>query len=79
MASIKNLKKNINLLTYELLTEVFAFKHFHPELSEKKLIKVESSILVYKYHFNKEPKMAYVFVVTKKGFPEFMKKNIKFL
>lgn len=36
MASIKNLKKNINLLTYELLTEVFAYKHFHPELNEKK-------------------------------------------
>ncbi len=37
MASIRNLKKDINFLAYELLTEVFAYKHFHPETDEKKL------------------------------------------
>lgn len=37
MASIRNLKKDLNYLAYELLTEAFAFKHFHPELEEKKL------------------------------------------
>jgi len=37
MASIRDLKKDINYLTYELLTEAFAYKHFHPELKEKKL------------------------------------------
>jgi len=47
------------------------------ELRNEELVKVQSSILVYNYHFNKEPKMAYVFVITKKGFPEFMEKMIK--
>lgn len=47
------------------------------ELRDEKLIKVESSILVYNYHFNKEPKMAYVFVITKKGVPGFMKKMLE--
>jgi len=36
MASIRNLKKNVNLLTYELLTEAFTYKHFHPGMNEKK-------------------------------------------
>lgn len=37
MASIRTLKKDLNYLAYELLTEAFAFKHFHPEQEEKKL------------------------------------------
>lgn len=37
MASIRKLKKDINYLAYEILTEVFTYKHFHPELKEKKL------------------------------------------
>jgi methionyl-tRNA synthetase len=37
MASIRTLKKDINYLAYELLTEAFAYKHFHPELDENKL------------------------------------------
>lgn len=40
MASKRNLKKNINYLTYELLTEAFTYKHFHPELHEKKFDEV---------------------------------------
>jgi hypothetical protein len=36
MASIRELKKDLNYLAYDLLTEVFAYKHFHPELDEKK-------------------------------------------
>ena len=47
------------------------------ELRDDKLIKVESSILVYNYLYNKEPKMAYVFVVTKNGFKEFINKMLK--
>jgi len=43
------------------------------ELREDKLKRVDSSILVYNYHFNKDSKMAYVFVVTKKGFRPFMR------
>jgi hypothetical protein len=40
MASIRELKKDLNYLAYELLTEVFAYKHFHPEMDEKKFDKV---------------------------------------
>lgn len=36
MASIRNLKKDLNYLSYELLTEVFAYKHFHTEMEEVK-------------------------------------------
>lgn len=42
------------------------------ELNDKKLNQVDSSILVFNYHYQKEPKMAYIFVVTKKGFPKFI-------
>lgn len=52
MASIRNLKKDLNYLSYELLTETFAYKHFHPELDEKKLddairniVKIRNEIL----------------------------------
>ncbi len=37
MASIRNLKKDLNYLSYELLTETFAYKHFHSEMEESKL------------------------------------------
>jgi len=36
MASIKELKKDINYLAYDRLTETFAYKHFHPDMDEKK-------------------------------------------
>lgn len=42
------------------------------ELKDGELEKIESSILVYNYHYKNEPKMAYVFVVTKRGFPVFI-------
>lgn len=47
------------------------------ELHDNKLQQVDSSVLVYNYHFDKEPKMAYVFVVTKKGFPKFIERMVK--
>lgn len=47
------------------------------ELQDNKLQQVDSSVLVYNYHFDKEPKMAYVFVVTKKGFPKFIQQMLK--
>ena len=40
MSSIRNLKKDVNYLAYELLTEAFTFKHFHPEMDEKKFDEV---------------------------------------
>jgi hypothetical protein len=47
------------------------------EFQDNKLQQVDSSILVYNYHFDKKPKMAYVFVVTTKGFPKFIERMIK--
>lgn len=49
----------------------------YSEQSEPKLKKVESSILVYNYHSKEKPTMAYVFVVTKNGFNDFMQSMIK--
>jgi hypothetical protein len=40
MASIRKLKKDLNYLAFELLTEVFTYRHFHPELKEKKFDEV---------------------------------------
>ncbi len=61
MASIRKLKKDINYLAYELLTEAFAFKHFHPELEEKKfddvikkIVKLRSELISRLNNFNKE-------------------------
>lgn len=53
-----------------LADELYELKH--SEQSEHKLSKVESSMLVYNYHFKNVASMAYVFVVTKKGFPSFV-------
>lgn len=44
------------------------------ELHDDRLIRVDSSILVFNYYFQKEPKMAFIFVVTKKGFHPFISK-----
>lgn len=45
MASIRKLKKEVNYLAYELLTEVFAYKHFHPEMKEKEFDKIIKEIV----------------------------------
>jgi len=37
MASKKSLKKNINVLTGELLNECFAFNYFHPDANSKQV------------------------------------------
>ena len=33
--------------------------------------------MVYNYHYKNEASMAYIFVVTKKGFPNFMNSMLK--
>ncbi len=45
MASIKHLKRDINYLSYELLTEAFTFRHFHPELTDKHFYDIISRIV----------------------------------
>ena len=49
----------------------------HSDKNEPKLSKVESSMMVYNYHYKNEASMAYIFVVTKKGFPNFMNSMLK--
>lgn len=46
MASIRKLKKDINYLAYELLTEAFTYKHFHTDLKEKKFDEVIKKIIL---------------------------------
>ena len=45
MASIRTLKKDLNYLSYELLTEVFAYKHFHPDMEEAKFDEVIANLI----------------------------------
>lgn len=70
----------------EFKSEVFRHFLFMPvllinddlyELDDKKLEKVDSSILVFNYHFNNEPKMAFVHVLTRNGFENFIEDMIK--
>ena len=44
MASIRILKKDINCLTEELITECFVYQHFHPEVTDTKLFHVLEKI-----------------------------------
>lgn len=41
------------------------------------LKKVESSILVHNYHYKNTPNMAFIFIVTRKGFEPFMENVLK--
>lgn len=45
MASIRKLKKEVNYVTYELLTETFAYKHFHPGMEEDKFDEVIKNLV----------------------------------
>lgn len=47
------------------------------ELKNGELEETEFSILVHNYHYKNVPKMAYVFVVTKKGFSTFLNSMLK--
>ena len=45
--------------------------------NKPKLKKVKSSIIVYNYHYKDNPRMAYIFVITMRGFPDFMDSILK--
>lgn len=45
MASIRKLKKDINYVAFELLTEIFTFKHFHEELEDKKFDQIIKKVV----------------------------------
>ncbi|MFW5820285.1 MAG: hypothetical protein ACOCWA_03285 [Bacteroidota bacterium] len=45
MASIRKLKKDVNYLSHELMTEVFAYKHFHPDMAEDKFDEIIKNLV----------------------------------
>lgn len=45
MASIRILKKDINILTYDLLTECYVYKHYDENLSENRFDEVIKKIV----------------------------------
>ena len=45
MASKRDLKKSINDLTFELVSECYTFKHFHPEKNHEKTDEATEKIL----------------------------------
>jgi hypothetical protein len=46
MASVRNLKKTINELTFELVSECLSYKYFHPEKDSGKTNKAIENIIV---------------------------------
>ncbi len=46
MASIRRLKKDINVLTYELLAECFSYRYYNPELNETSFDQVIKKIVL---------------------------------
>jgi len=44
MASIRVLKKDINCLTEELISECFVYQHFHPEITDAKVFEILESL-----------------------------------
>ena len=46
MASIKHIKKSVNNLTFELISECYVYKHFHKsEKTDKKVDKIIEDIV----------------------------------
>ncbi|MCF8379649.1 MAG: hypothetical protein K9H49_08745 [Bacteroidales bacterium] len=45
MSSIRKLKKDINYVSFEILTEVFTYKHFHEELKDEKFDEVIKKVV----------------------------------
>lgn len=45
MASIRILKKDINILTYDLLTECYVYKHYDDKLTENRFDEVIKKIV----------------------------------
>lgn len=66
----------INLPVLLIADDLFELKLSND--NKPNLTKVDSSILVYNYHDNNnDPTMAFIFVVTKKGFTDFMHSMLK--
>lgn len=45
MASVRRLKKDVNQLAYELLTEAFTYKRFHKDLDESKFDEIIRNVV----------------------------------
>jgi hypothetical protein len=46
MASKRLLKREINDLTYDLISECYTYKHFHPDISSEKISSIIDSIVL---------------------------------
>lgn len=46
MASLRTLKKDINGLTDDLITECFVYQHFHSEMTDEKLLDILQKVTV---------------------------------
>lgn len=64
-------------LRHFLYMPVLLIKDDLYELKDGELKKVNSSVLVVNYYRNKQPTMAYVFVVTLRGFDDFISKSLQ--
>ena len=49
----------------------------HEEDGKVNLIEVDRSTLIYNYHYKNEPSMAYIYIVTEKGLPDFINDMIE--
>ena len=72
-----NNKKKSDYFRHFLYLPILLINDDLYEYKEGNIEKKESSVLVFNYHYKGEPKMAYVFVVTKQGFDGFMEQMIK--
>lgn len=45
MANIRNLKKGINNITFELVSECFTYKYFHPDKNNEKILATMEDIV----------------------------------
>lgn len=70
-------KHDERYLRHFLYMPILLVKEELYELKDGVLIEKDSSILVVNYFHNSQPSMAYVFVVTKKGFLDFMSTAIR--
>ena len=68
---------NERCLRHFLYMPILLIKDGLYELKNGELLETDNSILVVNYYRNNHPSMAYVFVVTRKGFQDFMSMAVK--
>lgn len=51
MASRRELKKNIHYVCFELISECFIYKHFHPEYPDEKINSIIGQIIAHRDNY----------------------------